>query len=198
MKCLGSCLIAVCLVLFCAGVTPARELTWQIDPPHSHFYFDTQHTFVTVRGQFREFRGEIALDPENPAGGRLDFEVVVSSIDTGVTRRDDHLRSDDFFAAGKYPTMRFTTTALRQVEGDGYEIEGELTIKDVTRTVTLPLTWFGVKENPLKKGQLVAGIEVAFSLDRMEYGVGTGKFLEMGVLGKDVQVLVALEVVRDK
>ncbi|MFW5722618.1 MAG: YceI family protein [Desulfohalobiaceae bacterium] len=198
MKCLSSSLTVICLVLFSAGLTQARELTWQIDPPHSHFYFDARHTFVTVRGQFNGFTGDIAFDPDNPAGGRLNFEVEVSSIDTGVTRRDDHLRSDDFFAAGKYPKMRFTTTALRQVEGGGYEIEGDLTIKDVTRTVTLPLTWFGVQENPLKKNQLVAGIEVAFSLDRMEYGVGTGKFLEMGVLGKDVQVLVALEVVRDK
>ncbi|MFW6244186.1 MAG: YceI family protein [Desulfovibrionales bacterium] len=116
---------------------------------------------------------------------------VSESFEQGLPRQA-------LFAALGGWLLLYAWVRTRGVRSRRRPLEGDLTIKDVTRTVSLPLTWFGVQENPLKKNQLVAGIEVAFSLDRMEYGVGTGKFLEMGVLGKDVQVLVALEVVRDK
>jgi polyisoprenoid-binding protein YceI len=83
-------------------------------------------------------------------------------------------------------------------EGNQYEVEGDLTIKDVTKSLVLPLTYFGTRDNPLQKGEVVAGFETRFTLNRLDYHVGSGKFHEMGVAGKDVDITVSLEMLRDK
>ena len=175
----------------------AQAEQWEIDQDHTGIYFDVQHTFVTVRGLFDDFSGTVVFDPANFEAARFDFTVNVASINTNITRRDDHLRSADFFEARKFPRMTFTTTGVKHVQGDEYTLEGDLTIKDVTKRITVPLTYFGMQENPLKQGQTVAGVEIEFMVDRLEYNVGTGRFFEMGVVGKDVRVLVALEVLKD-
>lgn len=192
-------LVAV-LVFFLFGAPLAQAEThrWEIDQDHSNIYFDVRHTFVTVRGLFENFSGTVIFDSADITVGRFDFSVDVTSINTNINRRDDHLRSDDFFDTRKFPRMTFTTIAIEHLHGDDYLLEGYLTVKDVTRRVALPLTYYGQRENPLKKGELVAGFEIAFTLDRLEYNVGSGKFFEMGVVGQEVEVLVALEVLRDK
>ena len=175
----------------------AQAEQWEIDQDHSNIYFDVQHTFVTIRGLFEDFSGTVVFDPANFEDARFDFTVNVASINTNITRRDDHLRSADFFEARTFPRMTFTTTSIKHVQGDEYTLEGDLTIKDVTKRITVPLTYFGMQENPLKQGQTVAGVEIEFMVDRLEYNVGTGQFFEMGVVGKEVRVLVALEVLKD-
>lgn len=192
-------LVAV-LVFFLFGAPLAQAEThrWEIDQDHSNIYFDVRHTFVTVRGLFENFSGTVIFDSADITVGRFDFSVDVTSINTNINRRDDHLRSDDFFDTRKFPRMTFTTIAIEHLHGDDYLLEGYLTVKDVTRRAALPLTYYGQRENPLKKGELVAGFEIAFTLDRLEYNVGSGKFFEMGVVGQEVEVLVALEVLRDK
>lgn len=175
----------------------AQAEQWEIDQDHSNVYFDVQHTFVTVRGLFEDFSGTVVFDPANFETARFDFTVNVASINTNVTRRDDHLRSADFFEAREFPRMTFTTTKVKHVQGDEYALEGDLTIKDMTRRITVPMQYFGMRENPLKPGQMVAGIEIEFTVDRLEYKVGTGQFFKMGVVGEDVRVLVALEVLKD-
>jgi polyisoprenoid-binding protein YceI len=84
------------------------------------------------------------------------------------------------------------------VDGNRFELEGKLTVKDVTKKVVVPFTYYGMKENPLKPKQLVAGFEAKFTIDRLQYHVGPGKYYEMGVIGKDVDVTISLEVLRDK
>ena len=185
-------------MLLGAPAAQAGAGQWEIDQDHTNIYFDVRHTFVTVRGMFERFSGTVVFDPENLEAARLDFEVNVASINTNITRRDDHLRSDDFFSARSFPRMTFVTSSIKHVQGDEYTLEGDLTIKDVTKRISVPLTYFGKRENPLKPEQMVAGIEVAFSLDRLEYSVGTGQFFEMGIVGREVNVLVALEILKDK
>ena len=126
------------------------------------------------------------------------MEVKVKSINTNIRKRDDHLRSDEFFAVKEYPTMTFKTEKIRQVDGNRFEVEGKLTVKDITKKIVVPLTYFGMKENPLKPKQLVAGFEAKFTIDRLQYDVGPGKYYEMGVIGKDADVTITLEVLRDK
>ena len=94
--------------------------------------------------------------------------------------------------------MTFQSTGVKQKEGNQYTIEGNLTIKGKTNKVALPFTYFGSRENPLKKGQRVAGFEARFSINRLDYQVGPGKYFEMGVIGNKVDILIALEVVKPK
>ena len=184
--------------LFGAPLAQAETHRWKIDQDHSNIYFDVRHTFVTVRGLFENFSGTVIFDSADITVGRFDFSIEVASINTNINQRDDHLRSDDFFDTRKFPRMTFTTIAIEHLQEDDYLLEGYLTVKDVTRRLTLPLTYYGQRENPLKEGELVAGFEIAFTMDRLAYHVGSGKFFEMGVVGKEVEVLVALEVLRDK
>jgi polyisoprenoid-binding protein YceI len=128
--------------------------------------------------------------------GRIKLEVKTKSVNTGIPNRDNHLRADEFFAVKKYPTMSFESTGVKQKQGNEYIVEGNLTVKGKTQKVAVPFTYFGSRENPLKKGQQVAGFEAHFTVNRLDYGVGSGKYVEMGTIGNKVNILVTLEVVR--
>ena len=125
-------------------------------------------------------------------------KVMVKSINTGNGKRDGHLKSGDFFDAKKYPKMTFTTTSVKHVKDDMYEVEGKMTVKDVAKTVSVPFTLLGVTDHPFDKGSQVAGFEARMTIDRLAYNVGGGKFYDMGVVGKDVEVFITLEVMRKK
>lgn len=190
--------VVFCLVLLVAGTASAQAENWRIDTDHSSIYFDTRHTLATVRGQFKGFTGTVNFDPDNLTAGSVDFTVKVDTINTGIAKRDNHLRSDDFFAAGQYPEMTFSSTDIRHMADNRYIMEGELTVRDVTRRVEIPFTYLGKQDNPLEKGQKVAGFEAEFAINRLDYNVGDGRFAEMGVVGEQVRILVALELLRDK
>jgi polyisoprenoid-binding protein YceI len=170
---------------------------WEIDKAHTNVYFDVRHTYAIVRGQFDDFSGALQFDPDNMAVSSVKFEVKTKSINTGIPNRDNHLRSEEFFAVNKYPLMTFQSTDVKKKEGNQYILVGNLTIKGKANEVAVPFTYFGTRENPLKKGQMVAGFETRFSIDRLEYNVGPGKFFEMGVIGKNVDILITLEVLKE-
>ncbi len=198
MKKMVLILITICTLFLIANFAFAEVEKWEIDRAHSSVYFDIKHTYVTVRGQFNDFSGTIKFDPDNLEVGQVMFEVNTKSVNTGIPNRDNHLRSDEFFAVKKFPAMRFDSTAVKKKEGNQYTLEGNLTIREKTNKINIPLTYFGTRENPLKKGQMVAGFEARFSIDRLEYQVGPGKYAEMGVIGKKVDILIALEVLNNK
>jgi polyisoprenoid-binding protein YceI len=184
------------LICWAVNATAATE-EWEIDKAHSGVYFDIRHTYATVRGQFEEYSGTVRFDPENLQVSSVEFEVETESVNTGNPNRDNHLRSDEFFAVKQYPAMTFKSTAVEPVEGNRYTLEGILTIRDVSMKIAVPMTYIGTGENPLKKGQQVAGFEARFSIDRLDFNVGTGKYLKMGVIGKQVDILIALEVLKN-
>ena len=198
MKCFMRILIVGLSLLLFAGMAHAGAETWQIDKAHSNIYFDVKHTFVTVRGQFEEFSGTVRFDPENKDASGVEFEVRVPSINTNIDKRDKHLRSPDFFNAAKFPVMRFKSSTIRQIEDNKYIMDGDLTCKGVSKKVSVPFTYLGMKDNPLKKAQTVAGFEAAFSINRLDYNVGNGQFASMGVVGETVRILVALEVLKEQ
>lgn len=189
--------IVVFSMLLVTSLAFAEAEKWEIDKAHSNVYFDVRHTYATVRGQFDEFSGSLYFDPGNLAASRVAFDIRTKSINTRIPQRDNHLRSEEFFAANEYPSMTFQSTGVKHKEGNQYTLEGNLTIKGKTKKVALPLTYFGTRENPLKKGQMVAGFETRFSIDRLDYGVGTGKYFDMGVIGNRVDILIALEVLKN-
>nr|CBX27669.1 hypothetical protein N47_H24910 [uncultured Desulfobacterium sp.] len=184
-------------VLF-SNTVYAESLKWQIDPVHSRIYFDIKHIFATVRGQFDDISGTLVFDPNNINSSRCDMDVIVKSINTGIRQRDDHLLTNEFFSDEEYPVMKFKTTGVSQVNDKQFQLIGKLTIKDVTRDVVVPVNYLGEKDNPMNPGQLVRGFEGKFTIDRLQYHVGTGKYYKMGAIGKDVDIIITIEALRDK
>lgn len=189
--------VVFCLVFGITGLSHAQAEKWEIDKDHSAVYFDVRHTYATVRGLFEEFSGTVVFEPGNEKASSVEFTVKVGSVNTQIEQRDDHLRSDDFFSAAQYPDMTFSSTRIRHAGDERYVMEGELTIKSVTREVEIPFTYLGKGKNPLDENQKVAGFEARFTVNRLDYNVGTGQFAELGVVGEEVSVLVTLTLLKD-
>ena len=186
------------IILFSFWPLQAMGRQWKIDQVHTNFYFEIKHTYATVRGMFMDFSGDVYFDPDNTADSRFDFVIKTESVNTNVGKRDTHLRSPDFFDVAKYPEMTFKSSRVSRQEGNTYIVEGTLTIKDVSRNLALEFIYHGQRENPLKPEEIVAGLDTRLTLDRLEYHVGDGKFYKMGVVGKDLDVLLTMELLRDK
>ncbi len=179
-----------------AAFASAQE--WKFDKAHCSFYFEVQHIYHTTRGYFEDYQGSFRFDPQLLDQSSFEFVVMTKSITTHLRSRDRHLRSDDFLDVKRFPEMRFKSSRIRHVGENMYEVEGSLTIKDVTRDITVPFKFFGVRENPFNSKQWVAGFEARITIDRLEYHVGNGKYYEMGAVGKAVDLLISLEMLRNK
>jgi len=191
-------ILLLLLFFLILGPFKAAAQQWNLDTVHTNFYFDVKHTYATVRGQFMDFSGDVYFDPDNPGKSRFDFVIKVDSVDTKVGKRDTHLRSPDFFDTAKYPLMTFKSSKVSHAGDNTYIVEGKLTIKDVSRDVALEFVYHGQKDNPLKPGEIVAGLDSRLTIDRLAFNVGDGKFYKMGVVGKDVDILLTLELLRDR
>jgi len=190
MKVLKSSLIVLFISL---GLSGAWAAQWQLDPDHSEIRFKVNHILTPVSGHFTQFKGEMNFDPASPGSGRFAFSVSVKSVDTNNGKRDNHLKSKDFFNADKYPEMQFVSSKISHLRDDIYALEGQLTIKDVTRTLKTEFRFFAPKPHPFAKGKNVGGFITKFSIPRLDYNVGNGKFLKMGVVGGTVDVDIAVE-----
>ena len=192
-------IIAISLLLAFTGSSAfGAARSWELDKAHSNIYFSVDHIFSKVNGHFNEFTLDLTFDPANLAESMFLFEIKTDSIDTNIGKRDKHLQSADFFDAGKFPTMKFESTQISDAGNGMYDVAGKITIKDQTYDLTLPLKLMGIAEHPAKKGTEVAGFNGTITLDRLAHGVGNGKFHEMGIVGKDVEVFVSIEVLAPK
>lgn len=191
-------LVAAVLVGLFGSPQHSEARSWEIDKEHTNFYFSVDHIYAKVRGRFTDFTGTVFFDPDNLKNSKISFEIKVKSVDTGISKRDEHLLSGDFFDASKYPLMTFTSTSITKAEGDTYNVNGTLTIKGVSSDLILPLTYGGKKDNPMAPGMEVTGFNGHLTLDRLAYTVGDGKYYTMGVVGKDVDILVTIEALRKK
>ncbi len=198
MKALYRYLLAGLITLTLIGQVQAAAPTWALDRAHSGIYFSVTHIYSVTRGYFEEFEATIMFAPDNLAASRFDFKVSVDSINTANSKRDVHLNSGDFFDSKAYPTMTFSSTAIKHIKDDQYEVTGTMTVKDVSQKVSVPFRFMGVQPHPFDKKLEVAGFEAQMTIDRLAYNVGGGKFYDMGVVGKDVDVLISLEVTREK
>jgi len=190
--------IVTLFVFLFAAQAHAAAPKWELDPAHSGIYFSVNHIYSTTRGYFEDFEGSVFFSPDDLAGSRFNFTVKVKSINTGNSKRDGHLNSSDFFDSKKYPQMTFKSSTVRHVKNNQYIVEGQMTVKDVSKTVSVPFTLLGVATHPFDKKSEVAGFEARLNIDRLAYHVGGGKFYDMGVVGKEVEVLISLEVTRKK
>ncbi|MCW2667573.1 MAG: YceI family protein [Frankiales bacterium] len=153
--------------------------TYTLDPTHSRIGFVARHAMVTkVRGSFNEFEGTAVLDGTNPAASSATLTVQAKSIDTRQAQRDEHLRSNDFLAMDSFPEITFVSTSVEQTGDAEFELAGNLTVKGVTKAVTIPFTYEGAATDPY--GNLRVGFEGAVVIKRSDYGVSFNAALETG------------------
>lgn len=177
-------------------ITPAiAEGTWNVDPSHSSVEFQVKHMGIaTVKGFFSEFAGslEVAADGSLSATGT----VQAASLNTRNAQRDEHLRSPDFFDAENSPEINFASTAIEQVDEETYRITGDLTIRGVTKEITLEAVTQGADQDPW--GNSRVGLEAVGQIDRTEYGLNWNQALESGgvLVGKKVKILLDVSAVK--
>lgn len=173
------------------GPNPGR---YALDKSHTTVSFVARHMMVAkVRGYFPEFEGEIVVG-ETPATSSVNVTIQVASVDTRDEQRDNHLRTNDFFEAEKYPTMAFKSTSV-EPDGEGWKVTGDLTIKDVTRPVVLGVEFNGAQRDPW--GGVRAGFSATTEIDRHDFGVDFNAALEGGgfVVGPRVKIEIDAETV---
>lgn len=190
-------LLLMMLVLTAQSAFAAAR-SWNLDLAHSNLYFRIDHIYSKIQGHFNDYSGEVAFDPQNLAESRFTFAIKTASIDTAVAKRDRHLQSSDFFDSGKYPLMTFVSTRITDAGNGRYEVQGIFTVKGVEYDLTLPLVFAGIKDHPAVKDKQVIGFNGQLTLDRLAYKIGSGKFYDLGLVGKDVEILVTLEALSDK
>ena len=164
-----------------ASTVTAAELTGEyvLDPTHSRLGFTARHAMVTkVRGSFEEFEAKAHLDFEDPTKSTAEVTFQIASISTGQKQRDEHLRTNDFFDAPTYPTGRFVSTSVTKVDDDTYELTGDLTLKDITKPVTITWEYTGTAKDPF--GNTRAGFEGKGVLNRKDWGIEYNAVLETG------------------
>jgi polyisoprenoid-binding protein YceI len=177
--------------------TTMTTQTWQLDPAHTSIDFAVRHLMIsTVRGRFGGISGTIGVDENDLRTAKVDITIDVASIDTRQEQRDAHLRSPDFFDAARFPTARFVS---RRIEGDAsgdFQIIGDLTIRDVTKEITVGVTNEGQGVDPW--GNLRSGFSATAKIDRREFGLTWNQALETGgvVVGNDIKLSIDAEFFR--
>lgn len=175
------------------STTSAQMTSWAIDPTHSEIYFKVKHMMVsTVTGAFNEFSGQLSSENDDFSGADIAFTANVDSIDTKNTQRDEHLKSDDFFNAAAYPKLSFQSKSFVK-KGDGeYLLTGDLTIRDITKEVSLQTEYNGTAVDPY--GQTKAGFEISGKINRKDFGLKWGAVTEAGGVVVSDEVRLALNV----
>ncbi len=180
--------------LFIASVIAVPAVaaeTYDIDKSHSFLLFRVKHLAVSyAHGRFNDFSGTFVVDDADPKKSTVEIEVKTESVDTGDAKRDQHLRSPDFFNAKQFRTMTFKSTSVKPAGGDKYEVTGDLALKGVTKPITVTLERVGSGKDPW--GGYRTGFEGRFTLKRSDFGVDYMPDL----LGDEIVVTVAIEGVR--
>lgn len=176
------------------------ESTWTIDPAHTAVEFAVKHMmFTTVRGRFKDVKGTIVVDEQNPDRSRVEVEIAAASIDTGVADRDAHLRSADFLDVENHPAITFRSKRVEgamKVEGDRFRVVGDLTIRGTTFEVALDATYEGTGKDPW--GGTRSGARATATIDRREWGLKWNQALETGgiLVANEVRIEVEVQAVK--
>lgn len=170
---------------------------WTIDAAHSEVGFKVKHLVIsTVSGKFKNFEGTVVADKDDFSDAKISFSADVTSIDTGVEQRDEHLKSADFFETATYPKLTFVSTSIEK-DGDDYKLTGDLTLKGVTKPVTFNVEHGGVGLSMY--GQTVGGFEVTGKINRKEFGLTWNAVTEAGgiAVSEDVKLIANIEIIKE-
>lgn len=179
-----------------ATLAPAEPIAFQIDPSHSQVEFNVRHFFTRVPGRFNDFAGTILFDDKSLPASSVDVTIQTKSIFTNNDRRDTHLRSGDFFLADSFPTIAFKSTKIVPGESGRFKVEGNLTIRGVTRPVVLDAQFLGMGN--MGRAGTRAGFDATTTVDRKDYGILWNRTLDQGgtLLGDDVNIHLAVEAMK--
>ena len=179
-------------IMISSGI--AAQTKWTVDKTHSNVKFSVAHMVVSeVEGSFRDFEGSLVASKENLSDAVINFSVEVASVNTDNTNRDNHLKSDDFFNAEKFPKMTFVGKTMKPLGGNKYKLTGDLTLRDVTKTVEFDVTYGGKIQTD--QGGYKSGFKAKTTIDRTKFGVNFTGTLKAGGLavGNDVDIIVNVE-----
>lgn len=193
---LKSLQIGLVALLFAFGAKMYAP-SWTIDKSHSKISFEINHFFTPVSGFFNDYKGELIFDEADLTGSSINFTVQVASIKTANEKRDKHLQSADFFDSEKFPEMNFTSSSITKTD-DGFVAKGKLTLRDVTKTVEVPFNVLGKGTHPMKKDIEMIAFKGGLTINRNDYGVGTGSWTATAVVGDEVKIEVVIEGSRKK
>ena len=172
----------------------ATQTLWKIDPTHSEVQFKVKHLVIsTVTGSFGTFDGQIEAEGENFENAKASFTADIDSISTNNKDRDAHLKSDDFFSAEKYPQLKFESTRFEKTGAGEYKVTGNMTIRDITKEVTLDVVHGGTVGDPY--GQTKSGFEINGAINRKDFGLTWSAVTEAGkvVVGDQVKLLLNVQ-----
>ncbi|GAB4190218.1 MAG: YceI family protein [Thermoflexibacter sp.] len=175
----------------------AQTTNWSLDPSHSSVEFTVTHLVISeVTGKFKKFDVSVQSDKADFTDAKISFTADVNSIDTDNENRDKHLKGDDFFNAEKFPQIKFVGKSLKKITDKKYELVGDLTIRDVTKAVTLNVNYGGTVVDPWKNTK--AGFKITGTINRKDYGLKWNVLTEAGgaVVSDEVEIAVKLELVK--
>jgi polyisoprenoid-binding protein YceI len=170
---------------------------FRIDKGHSHVNFKIKHMMISnVTGSFNDYNGQISYDPAKKEFTKFMGEVVTTSIDTGIKKRDEHLRSGDFFDVDKFPKIKFVMTEYKKVSDDEGKMIGTITIKDVSKKITFDVEIGGMINDPWGNTRL--GFSMVSKINRKDFGLNWNRLLESGglVVGDKVKLMIDLELIK--
>ena len=185
--------LAIAIGLLSAPSTQAGDL-FKFDPAHSTIAFKVRHFLGTAKGQFTKFSGTIEVDREHPEKSSVSATIQAASIDTANAKRDEHLRTADFFNVRQYPEISFKSRRVKQTGPNAGEIAGDLTMHGVTRAITLNVQLLGDSQSAVKNSTTRCRVSTA-PLKRSDFGVGKGTGGEW-MIGDDVTVEIKIEAAR--
>jgi len=176
-----------------ASALSAQTTRWELDPSHSELGFRAKHLLIaTTKGKFTDYKVTVLSDKADFTDAKIEVIAKVKSIFTDNNDRDNHLRSADFFDAEKYPELKFVGKSVKKVSGNKYKVTGDLTMKNVTKTVTLDMEFGGVVKDPW--GNTKAGFTLTGELNRFDYGLAWNKAIETGGLVVDKMIKLDIEI----
>lgn len=180
-----------------ASATETQAATYQIDPAHSDIEFAVKHLVVTtVKGRFNTFSGEIKFDPANPTTGSVQVTIDADSVDTRDAKRDEHLRSNDFFGVGDNPKLTFVSKRVEPRGDNRFYVTGDLTIAGIAKEVILDAEYNGGETSPW--GQAVIAFSATTQINRKDFNINWNAALESGgvVVGENVKISLEVEAIR--
>ncbi len=186
-------------ILLIGFLNSNAQTKWVIDKAHSKVLFSVTHLLISeVTGEFKSFDGDIEAAKDDFSDAKINFSVDISSINTDNEQRDKHLKSDDFFNAEKFPKMTFAGKSMQKLGDNKYKLTGDLTIRDVTKQITLDVVLNGIIKDPW--GNTKAGFKVTGDINRFDYNLKWNALMETGgaVVGKIVHLTVNLELQKSK
>jgi len=173
---------------------------WVLDPAHSEVQFKIRHLMITnVTGTFNLFEAHAITEDDDFSNAKLSFKANISSINTNNEQRDNHLKSPDFFDVAKFPILSFTSTKTQNIEDNGdFDLIGDLTIRDVTKSVKFNVEFGGITKDPY--GQTKAGFSISGKINRKDFGLTWNAALESGgvMVGEDIKLLSEIQLIKQE